>query len=78
MTINIVARPTEAGDRLALLRADLDDLVNAGDQVAPMILDNLAWLAAMEDAGLVVDLATGLPVALDVDRASRPNLKGAP
>ena len=60
--------PATADDCLALLRYDLDSHVAAGHQVAPMILDNAAWLAAMEDAGFIVDLATAIPVALDVTR----------
>ena len=68
MTASIVTRQPEAGDRLALLRYDLDSHGAAGHPVAPMILDNIAWLAAMEDAGFIVDLATAIPVALDVTR----------
>ena len=60
--------PIDAADRLALLRYDLDSHVAAGHPVAPMIFDNVAWLAAMEDAGFILDLATAIPVALDVTR----------
>ena len=60
--------PATAADRLALLRYDLDSYVAACHPVAPMILDNVAWLAAMEDAGFILDLATGIPFALDVTR----------
>lgn len=82
MTATIVTRQIDAGDnvvafaaghhdpvdRLAVLREELIDWVAAGHQVAPLILDNVAWLAAMEDAGFIVDLATGLPVAFDATR----------
>lgn len=61
-------RTTIDADRLVALRADLEELVRDGDQVAPMIFDNLAWLAAMEDVGFVVDLATGMPAGFDVTR----------
>lgn len=74
MTANSVTRQPAAGDRLALLRSDLEELVRDGDQVAPMIFDNLAWLASMEDAGFVIDLATGMPAGFDptLARGSRP------
>ena len=67
MTANIVTQQIDAGDRLAVLLADLQGY-SACHPVAPMILDNVAWLAAMEDAGFIVDLATAIPVALDVAR----------
>ena len=67
MTATIVTRQPEAGDRLAELLADLQGY-SACHPVAPMILDNIAWLAAMEDQGFIVDLATAIPVALDVTR----------
>ena len=59
--------PTPADDRLALLQAEMEDWATR-HQVAPMILQNIAWLAAMEDAGFLVDLATAIPHALDVTR----------
>lgn len=68
MTASIVTRQPEAADRLVALRADIEDWADDGNQVAPMILDNIAWLATMEDAGFILDLATGIPVALDSTR----------
>ena len=64
MTTSIVAQQIDAA-RLAFMQADLADHVALGYQVAPIILANVAWLAAMEDAGFVVDLATAIPVGLD-------------
>lgn len=49
-------------DRVSALRAELDEVIADGGFVAPSILDDLEGLLATEDAGLVVDLETGLIV----------------
>lgn len=49
-------------ERVSALRAELDDVIADGGFVAPSILADLEGLLATEDAGLVVDLETGLIV----------------
>ena len=55
-------------DQVAALRADLADIVAQGRKVADIILNNPVWVLAMEDAGFILDLATGIPEALDMTR----------
>ena len=68
MTTNILPRIDDvvfdqvSPDQVAALRADLDNLVADGVAVAPILFDRLDWLVAVEAAGFVVDVETGLVI----------------